>query len=492
MKVILPILLVFVAIAVLCAHTNLPWSDEAWFASPALSLITKGNFGTSVLDPTASFRTNNLTGIHEHTYWIVPLFPLAEAAWFQAIGYGLMQARYLSILWGLVALWAWYRMLKILTGDERVAVLAMGLMAVDFTFVWTSSVGRMDTMCAALGGAGLTAFLALRERNFSLAVLVSQSLIVAAGLSHPMAAGYACGLLALTIYSDRKRIRPRHVLVAAAPYAAGAIGWGLYIMRAPHDFTLQFGGNAAERGLPLNDPMAIIHSQVAVRFLHMFGMAPDTRGFSHIKILILAAYAAGVLGVLLDREIRRQRSTRILLLVSGITLLVMIALDREAQHQYLIHFVLWMISLTAVAGVSWWDRRTVPRWALVAGLLVVCLVQLATTGRRVSQRAYSTIYLATTDYLKAHAEGKGVIMGSAELAFQLGYADNLVDDPRLGFRSGRRPNFIVIDKNRYAEWIPQYEQREPETYQYIRGMMDREFHQVVENDGYRVYARNGL
>ena len=436
MKVVLPILLVFIALAVLCAHTNLPWSDEAWFASPALNLITKGNFGTSVLDPTASFRTNNLTGIHEHTYWIVPLFPLAEAAWFRAIGYGLMQVRYLSILWGLVALWAWHRMLKILTGDERIAVLAMGLMAVDFTFVWTSSVGRMDMMCAALGGAGLTAFLALRERNFSLAVLVSQSLIVAAGLSHPMAAGYACGLLALTFYCDWKRIRPVHVLVAAAPYAAGAIGWGLYILKAPHDFMLQFGGNAAERGLPLNDPMAIIHSQVMVRFFYMFGMAPDTRGFSHIKILILAAYVAGVLGVLVNREILRQRSTRALLLVSGVTLLVMIGLDREAQHQYLIHFVLWMISLTAVAGVSWWDRRALPRWALMAGLLVVVLVQLATTGRRVSQRAYSTIYLATTNYLKAHAQGKGVIMGSAELAFQLGYADNLVDDPRLGFRSG--------------------------------------------------------
>ena len=190
MKVIVPILLVFVAIAVLCAHTNLPWSDEAWFASPALNLITNGNFGTSVLDPTASFRTNNLTGIREHTYWIVPLFPLAEAAWFRAIGFGLMQVRYLSILWGLVALWAWYRMLKILSGDERVAVLALGLMAVDFTFAWTASVGRMDMMAAALGGAGLTAFLILRERNFTRAVLVSQSLIVAAGLTHPMAAGY--------------------------------------------------------------------------------------------------------------------------------------------------------------------------------------------------------------------------------------------------------------------------------------------------------------
>ena len=159
----------------------------------------------------------------------------------------------------------------------------------------------------------------------------------------------------------------------------------------------------------------------------------------------------------------------------------MIALDREAQHQYLIHFVVWMISLTAVAGVWWWDRRSVPRWALAAGLVVVVLVQVATTGRRVSQRAYSTIYLATTDYLKEHAQGKGTIMGSAELCVRTGERGRLVDDPRLGFRSGRRPDFIVIDKNRYAEWIPQYEQREPETYRYIRGMMDREFHQVLEN-----------
>jgi Dolichyl-phosphate-mannose-protein mannosyltransferase len=492
MKVTVPILLVFVAIAILCAHTNLPWSDEAWFASPALNLIVKGSFGTSVLDPTASFRTNNLTGIHEHTYWIMPLFPLAEAAWFRAVGFGLMQVRYLSILWGVVALWAWYRMLKILSGDERVAVLALGLMAVDFTFAWTASVGRMDMMTAALGGAGLTAFLIFRESNFTRAVLVSQSLIVAAGLTHPMAAGYGCGLLALTLYSDWKRIRPRHVLVAAAPYVAGALGWGLYIMQAPHDFILQLGGNAAGRGLPIGDPMAILHSQLVVRYLDMFGMATDTRGFSHVKILILAAYAAGVLGVVLNRGIRSQRGTRSLLLVSGVTLLVMIALDREAQHQYLIHFVVWMIALTAVAGVWWWDGRGVPRWLLVAGLVVVVMVQAATTGRRVMQRAYSTLYLPATDYLQEQAQGKGVIMGSSELAFELGYVDSLVDDPRLGFRSGKRPSFIVIDKNRYGEWIPQYEQREPETYRYIRGMMEREFHQVLGNGAYQVYARNGL
>ena len=83
-------------------------------------------------------------------------------------------------------------------------------------------------------------------------------------------------------------------------------------------------------------------------------------------------------------------------------------------------------------------------------------------------------------------------MGSAELAFQQGYMDSLVDDQRLGSRSGEPPNFIVIDKNRYAEWIPQYEQREPETYRYIHGTMEREFHEVQANTAYRVYARNGM
>ena len=125
-------------------------------------------------------------------------------------------------------------------------------------------------------------------------------------------------------------------------------------------------------------------------------------------------------------------------------------------------------------------------------LVLVFVVQFATFGRRVSQRAYSTIYLATTDYLKQHARPPAIVMGSAELAFELGFDGNLVDDPRLGYRSGKRPSFIVIDQNRYAEWIPQYEQREPPTYRYIQEMMARDFHQVLDNAGYKVYARNGM
>jgi hypothetical protein len=492
MKIVLPILLLFIVLAVLSAHVNLPGTDEAWFASPALNLITSGSFGTSVLDPTAAFRKNNLTGIKEHTYWIPPLYPLAQAAWYRVVGFGLMHLRYLSAVWGLVAMWAWYRILMIVCGDRRVATLALGLIAVDFTVVLAASWGRMDMMAAALGSAGLAAFLSLREKHLIRAILVSQACVAGAGLSHPLALGYFAGLLALTLYRDWRRIRFSHMMAACVPYLVGAAGWGLYISQAPHDFILQFGGNAAGRAVPLTDPAGLLYVQFVERFWYMFGMAPDTRGLSHMKVLILAVYAAGIFGALLNREIRQHAGYRTLLVTGGVTLLAMMAIDSESHYFYLVHFVLWLIAFTAISIVWCWDRRSVPRWALVAVVALVVLVQLATIGRRVTQRAYSRIYLATTGYLKEHAQGKDIIMGSSELAFELGYVDNLVDDPRLGFRSGKRPNFIVIDKNRYAEWIPQYEQREPETYRYIRGMMEREFHQVLENGAYRVYVRNGL
>jgi hypothetical protein len=490
MKIILPILLLFVVLAVLCAHVNLPGTDEAWFASPALNLIAHGNFSTSVLDPTAAFRMNNLTGIDRHTYWIVPLYPLAQAAWDRVAGFGLMHVRYFSAFWGLVAMWAWYRILTIVSGDRRVAVLALWLMAVDFTFVLAASWGRMDMMAAALGSAGLAAHLSLREKHLVRAILVSQACVAGAGLSHPLALGYFAGLAALTLYRDWRRIRFPHAMAACVPYLVGAAGWGLYISQAPHDFILQFGGNAAGRGVPLSDPAALLYVQFVERFWHMFGMAPDTRGLSHIKVLILAVYAAGLLGALCNREIRRHAGYRTLLVTGGVTVLGMMAIDSESHYFYLVHFVLWLIAFTAIAAVWYWDRRSVPRWALAAVVALLLVAQFATIGRRVSQRAYSTVYLPVTDYLKQRAKPQDIVMGSAELAFELGFDGNLVDDPRLGYRSGKRPSFIVIDHNRYEEWIPQYEQREPRTYRYIQDMMAREFHQVLDNAGYKVYEKN--
>jgi hypothetical protein len=113
-------------------------------------------------------------------------------------------------------------------------------------------------------------------------------------------------------------------------------------------------------------PGALLYVQFVERFWHMFGMAPDTRGLSHLKVLILAVYAAGLLTALCSREIRRHAGYRTLLVTGGVTVLVMMAIDNESHYFYLVHFVLWLIAFTAISAVWYWDRRGVPRWALAA------------------------------------------------------------------------------------------------------------------------------
>ena len=256
-------------------------------------------------------------------------------------------------------------------------------------------------MCAALGGAGLTAFLILRERNFTQAVLVSQSLIVAAGLSHPMAAGYACGLLALTLYSDWKRIRPaactggggalcgRSDRVGAI-YHEGAARFHAAIRRQcggartapqrPDGHHSQPGcgalpshvrhGPGYPRLQPYQDPDS---GCVCGRRSGSAAESGDPSSTKHAQSV--ACFRRD-----LDRDdcAGPRSAASVLDSLCAVDDLV----DRGGGR------VLVGPALCTALGAGgrsgWW----------------LCLVQVATTGRRVSQRAYSTIYLTTTDYLK--------------------------------------------------------------------------------------------
>jgi hypothetical protein len=129
-------------------------------------------------------------------------------------------------------------------------------MAVDFTFCAGRFLGPHGHDGRGAGiGAGLAAYLSLREKHLVRAVLVSQACVAAAGLSHPLALGYFAGLAALTLYRDWRRIRFPHVMAACVPYLVGAAGWGLYISQAPHDFHPAVRRQCRRpRSVPLSDP----------------------------------------------------------------------------------------------------------------------------------------------------------------------------------------------------------------------------------------------
>src|ERR1700722_14713859 len=237
------ITVLYLSLAVMGALTTRPWCDEGWFSNPAENLITTGSMSTSVLDPTSTWRGVNLQGIDRHTYWVMPLYILAQAGWYGITGFSLISMRLFSVLWGLVAMACWYVILKRLSGSTAIGLLAVALLSTDFQFLLTAGDGRMDMMTAALGSAALACYLTLRESNLSRAIFISQLLAEASFFTHPLGLLAAAGLVFVSLYYDRQRLRPVHLLLLAIPYVAGAAGWLFYILQSPSDFLPQFAGN---------------------------------------------------------------------------------------------------------------------------------------------------------------------------------------------------------------------------------------------------------
>jgi hypothetical protein len=136
-----------------------------------------------------------------------------------------------------------------------------------------------------------------------------------------------------------------------------------------------------------------------------------------------------------------------------------------------------------------WREQTLPRWVPAGMVAVLVAVQLAVTGWHIRQDLYDHDYLVSTHYLKSQMHPGDVVFGSAELAFELGWDGTVVDDYRLGYRSGRHAAFIVLDRNRYQEWIPGLQKTEPAAYQYIQGMLAQDYRLLQQDDEYKVYQR---
>ncbi|MBV9670209.1 MAG: glycosyltransferase family 39 protein, partial [Acidobacteriales bacterium] len=108
-----------------------PGNNEAWFAQPALELIHNGTFGTPVIDGKGTW----LAGIEQHTYWIMPLYPLIEAPWFKVVGFSLLRQRALTIVFGAILLACLMLLVRRLIGSRAAALLAGALLACDAAYL---------------------------------------------------------------------------------------------------------------------------------------------------------------------------------------------------------------------------------------------------------------------------------------------------------------------------------------------------------------------
>jgi hypothetical protein len=465
------ILAVYLVLAITMTLTKRPWVDEAWFAIPALNLLTHGVLATTNLETTGTW----LAGVDQYTYWITPLHLVTQAGWYWLFGFGVLSLRALSIVWGVVALLAVFIVVDRLTRQRSVALVAVGIVAVDYTFIRAASDGRMDMMNAALGFAGLAAYLNLRSRSLTTAIVVSHSCAMASFLTHPNGVMPGVALAALTLFLDRSRLEWRHLPLAAVPYVVGLSAWGAYILQAPHLFMTQFGGNAA--GQPWHGIgswfASVWHTYAAAYGLQAHWAGPAV----HLRAFVLLAYLAGVVAVLATGALRNDRGVRGLLLLLGTYFLLMSLMRRASAHDYIIHVVPLYASVLAV-WLTWaWQHARVPKPLLAGGVAGLVALQVGGVALRAHVNTYERQYRPLVRFLQAERGPDDLIMGSAELGFTLGFTNRLVDDTRFGFYSGRHPEFIVVD-HRYRSWITGHLAAEPAIQAHVRTLLGERYEPV--------------
>lgn len=479
------ILLVYLAMAICSVFTLLPDVDEAWFTLPGYNLVENGFFGISTLDETANFRQVRLDGINRYTYWIMPAFPLVQAVWGKIFGFGLMQTRFVSIIFGILALISWTFLVKKLSGSETIALLTAGILAVDFHFVYAASHGRMDMMTVALGVAGLAAFASLREKNFDRAVLASCTLTALAFFTHPLGLLWFVSLTILIILLDFRRIKMKHLVFAAAPYLIFGLLWSIYIIQRPDLFFLQFGGNASDRWGFFRAPVSELWREITDRYFYNFGVGASLSPAGQIKILILAAYLAAVGGVLAVKSLREQILTKFLLLIALQEFLMLLLLDSMRQHFYMIYITPTLTAILAI-WLNWlWTRNNSLRFLSFGILSAVILVHSGTSFLRFKRDRYHNVYSAAGEFLNQNMQPTDSVTASSEFWFVLNNKENLIDDYRLGFLTGKQCNFIIVDNLRYKDGTD----NQPAARQYIENLLQNNYAMVYEDESYRIYKQ---
>ena len=477
---ILAVGLIYLLLGTGSAMTKLPVCDEAWYANPAINLSAGRAMATTVLESAGT----PLRGLDRHTYWVMPLYIVSQAAVDELFGPGLLRARLISVVSGLLILVSWFVILRTLFENEYVALLGIFLMAIDSYMIAVGSTGRSDMLCAGLGSAGLAAYLAIRSRSLSFALLVSNALIAASGLTHPNGILYLASLLFLVWSFDRREIKWVHVAAGAAPYLAGAAIWSTYILQSPGDFVAQFGSNARTRTSGITSPWTLIKGET-LRYMNAYGLGSQATGLSRIKVVMLLAYCAGIAGVLLSPGLRRQPSSRILLSMTGLVFILMLVLEGAKQDWYLVHIIPLFCAVLAVWVVHAMTRRVLPAPLLVLGIAGLVTVNLGLVGWLLHRADYENSYMPVVQFLRTAPQDHARVMGSAELGFQIGF-DRLTDDTRLGFYSGKRPDLVVVEEI-YEGWFRKHEAREPAVYRHVQGTLAGA-RKVFDNGRYHVFS----
>jgi 4-amino-4-deoxy-L-arabinose transferase-like glycosyltransferase len=366
---------------------------------------------------------------------------LAQSVWYAVFGFGNVQMRLLSGFFAVLGLISLYYWVVRLTGDRLAAAIATVLMAQDGVFLFHSAVGRMDAMCLGFGMIAQAAYVGLRERNLSMALLVSSVFTTLAGLTHPNAIIFLATLLVTILVLDVRRLRVQHILPFALPFVIGGIGYGLWAMQDMVGFRAQIIGNRAGERMTLLHPLDAIAEEILRYKVVFYGSEYNPGPFAKLKLFLLLIWAGGYFGRIFVCGLKDRVS--ILLALCGAIPVVVLTFFNAKNMYYLIYIVPFLAANAGVLFSVLWNKGVWMRRIAVAAVAVTLAISGSVTVKRlVAFRANHVEYRNLMSETQKLMPDQGRIIAPASYAFALGF-DRVVQDDNLGYYSHRCPALII-------------------------------------------------
>ena len=464
------------------ALTNSPWADEAYSASTAWNMVAHGSFATTNIETAGGW----LTRIDKVTYWVMPLYLLASAAWAQIFGVGFLSLRLMSITWGLIALFSWFVILNSLSRDRSLALVAVALIGLDYVFIRTAANARFEMQAVALGWLGVAAYLHYREHAFTRSLLIANTLLALSLFTHPNAVMIFALLWLAIMALDARRLHLYHLALSALPFLICLGLWVWFITRDYQAFHDQFLGNARGRFGSSGGLMNLFRREITQRYLYVFLGNDTLAGIGRLKVLILAGYAAGIVGGVTLSGVRRSQAGRFLLVAALATFLMLTTLEGFKNPLYLIYPVPIYVALFACVAVSLWNARPGLRPLVVTVVIGFMVLNVSGIALVIRRNTYGKAFQPMIAFVRTQLVPGELIVGAPELQFGLGFNSNVLDDPRLGFNSGKQPRLLVVDE-RYRGWFAGFSAREPKVDAFVQQRLRNEYQVIYANSVYQVY-----
>lgn len=318
-----------------------PWPDEYLLAEPGMRLVSEGRLGSTLY-------SDALPATAERTYWMPPVYFLALAGVFAAVGPTLEAMRAVSVAAGAAILLGTYILGRHLGLTRAAALAAAGLLAIDAVFLRASLIGRTDALALALITASCV--LVLRTpvrpaREFAAGIVATMAALV-----QPV------GATAILVVLTRPLIGlPWVPRAALTGLALPLLAWGVYIAQ---DVAAFEGQMAAQLARKLDRGLIPLHAMEVVA---------DQYGSHPWSFVVLWAWLLGGLGLVLAFRRDRRFGVPLVAFAGGAVA------------------ALWLVEM-------WYAVYLLPFAALGA----VAAVQLAAEGRRaVSRFAVAAVIAAT-------------------------------------------------------------------------------------------------